>query len=105
MEGIVGRTPSETYRYIEGNALLSRWAANAPLDCNEISGEAIRQAYAQLAADGFRYVVVHQPYGIVPGEFSDYLMSAPVYHDSSIIVFAVEDLKGIPLCAGPSASH
>ncbi len=98
VEGIIGRIPPEAYQYINGNALLSLWSSNTPLDCKAISRASIKQALDQLAADHFRYIVVHQPYGNVPGEFAGYLTSIPIYSDSAITVFAVADLQANPPC-------
>ncbi len=100
VEGLIGRTPPEAYSYINNNALLSHWENNTPLDCQEIDAATIRHSFDQLAADNFRYIIVHHTDGTVPDTFSGYLTSQPIYHDDSITAYSVVDLQAQPPCAG-----
>jgi hypothetical protein len=100
VEGLIGRTPPEAYAYIDNNPLLDRWQAGAPLDCSEIDAATLKQSLDQLAADNFRYVIVHHSDGRVPDAFAGYLTSAPVYHDDSITAYSISDLQANQPCEG-----
>lgn len=98
VEGLIGRTPPEAYTYIDNNPLLNEWENNTPLDCQKIDAATIKQSLDQLAADNFRYVIVHHADSTLPDTFSRYLTAQPVYHDDSITAFAIADLQAHPPC-------
>ncbi len=98
VEGLSGRTPPASYDYINANPLLARLSNERHLDCQEFGNSAIKQALDQLAADGFKYVIVHHADNSLSRKFAGYLTAAPVYADSSITVFSIADLHSNPPC-------
>ncbi len=100
VEGLIARTPPEAFSYIDNNPLLERWHTGAPLDCQELDTTTIKQALDQLAADNFRYVIVHHVDGRFPEQFAGYFTSPPAYSDDAITAYAIADLQTHPPCSG-----
>jgi hypothetical protein len=98
VEGLSGRTPAESYQYIDGNLLLARWRNRQRLDCDALSAAAIDDALQQLLSDGFRYVIVHHDGAPFPKAFAAYFTAAPRFADDTLSLYALSDLQASALC-------
>ncbi|UCG23605.1 MAG: glycosyltransferase family 39 protein [Chloroflexota bacterium] len=97
VEGLIARTPSEAYHYIENDYLLDRWRRRVVLECTPESVEAIEQSLGRLVMDGFRYVIVHRRHD-VQDVFTPYLPVTPVYQDNELAAYALADVLSNPPC-------
>lgn len=96
VEGLSARTPDEAYRYIEANPLLRAWQEEVPLDCKSM-GEALDTAVAQLIADNFRYIILHnqdQTEHLLP-YFEHY---EPLLDDAELTVYELSKMAQRPFC-------
>jgi hypothetical protein len=98
--GNSGRIPAEAWRFIEGNPLLARWRAGAPLRCADWPGESFPAAVEAILAEDFRYVVTHHGDSIaLPASIPPYFREVePVYRDEELTVYAFADLREYPPC-------
>ena len=99
VEGLSGRTPPDAYNYIDANSLLARLRNATVLDCQDVNDGELKQALDQLAADHFKYIIVHREYKDRALIFSDYLTTTPIYKDAAIIVYSIAGLQANPPCA------
>jgi hypothetical protein len=108
VEGHVSRTPAHAYDFIDGNALLSRWRAEQPLESDPFL-QALRQGnhvdpalvdvshqLRQLADAGVRYIVLHKKFAR-PDQLAawrDWLTFSPVYEDDELVVYRTDPQWG-----------
>ena len=98
IEGSIARIPPRTYDYIDGFGLLAE--LRAPYFARKHSTlEDWREEFAQLVADGFRYVVLHrhvpvstyyadEPLGWILNLFAP---ADPLYEDEDVLVYDIAD--------------
>jgi hypothetical protein len=91
--GRIARMPEDAFDYIEANPLLQGWREQTKPACEMDLGQAIDD----LLADGFRYVIVHNP-----AKHADwvagYFPVEPVYRDDLIAVYTLSALRANPPC-------
>lgn len=95
-EGVVGRTPAETYAYIEGNELLSAWQQNRRMRCNPKQGRRFRDALRALQQDGFRYVTLQRGSNTRLREY--FAEIEPVYSDAVLEAWRIDAMLERPPC-------
>lgn len=96
VEGATGRMPGDAYRYIEQNALLSLWVNASELECSAIQNDTLQAAIDQMVADGFRYVLVHDP--ALNWPLTYFTTIGLAYGDETLRVYALSDLQANPPC-------
>lgn len=94
VEGMSSRMPPNAFDYIDANLLLGLWRAEEPLDCTDFKMVHMTEAIDALQADGFAYVLLHEPQ-----LFADYFDDVPItLADESVTVVALSDLRNFFPC-------
>jgi hypothetical protein len=97
VEGMTSRMPPNAFDYIDSNLLLGLWHGEKRLDCTDFNMVDMTQAINALRADGFAYVLLHEP-----DRFTEYFEGVPVsIEDESLKVYALEDLRDFFPCPQP----
>ncbi len=96
VEGIVGRTPPDAYRFIEEHPLLSAFDADEPTkDPSEI-GDDVSHHLDRLAEANVRYLVLHRRF-LTPEQIQSwdaYLPFEAAFQDEHITVYETEPRLG-----------
>ncbi|MCW5873406.1 MAG: hypothetical protein KIS88_02040 [Anaerolineales bacterium] len=93
VEGMSSRMPPNAFDYINGNLLLALWHAEEHLDCTDFKMASMTEAIDALSADGFKYILVHEPV------FADYFEGVPITAtDPDLTVYALDDLRDFFPC-------
>lgn len=91
--GVSNRPLAEIYSYLDGNPLLRAWRANQNYFCFPASAKTFDQALAQLLADGFTHIVLHDPLTYskqIPVIFPH---TRPAYKDDYVHVYPLADMR------------
>jgi hypothetical protein len=98
VEGMMARPVGDPYAYIEGNPVLVAWQEVGPLPCDPVE---YGRALDALLDDGFRYVLVHSEIAHLADSDAEllkpYFQAEPVYQDSDLAAYRLEDLKAASL--------
>ena len=90
--GAISRTPDSAFDYIRGNLLLNTWNEKQTIDCMTVDRGAFVSGLAQLEADGFSHVVVHNEFKYWDRIKDSFRELEPAYADDYVWIYRLHDL-------------
>ena len=93
-EGVVSRTPNESYTYVDSNFLLNSWKTSNSVACSRENQDVFVAALDQLLTDGFSHIVVHNR--LIPGETvrRSFVNVPSSFEDRYVTIYRMQDLHG-----------
>ena len=91
--GYIARITDETYRYIDGNALLSASRHEAGVVCSGPRRDEMSDALAQLEADGFSHIVLHKREAGAAPMLASFAVMTPAYEDWHALVYEIGQMR------------
>ena len=91
--GYVARNPPSTYRYIDGNPLLSAGRNEQGIICSQSRQSDILSALDQMLADGFSHIVLHKRQAGAAPFLASFADMTPAYEDWHTLIYDIAEMR------------